>query len=152
MSSPDIAETTDLVIVRRTVNATVQRAYRVWTDPEAVKFWSAPGPWTTTHTEADVRVGGHYRTHMRGPNGEERHLIGTYLEVDPPHRLKYTHHWDKPKNSWSSEVTVEFRDLGSTTEVILTHALLPDDSARTGHAQGWNGCMEKFVALVNAGA
>jgi len=32
----------------------------------------------------------------------------------------------------------------------VTHALPPDDTSRLNHANGWNGCLAKYVALFEA--
>ncbi len=45
-------------------------------------------------------------------------------------------------------VTVEFRDLGASTEVVLTHELFPTDKTRDAHNQGWNGCLDRLVKVL----
>jgi uncharacterized protein YndB with AHSA1/START domain len=102
-----------------------------------------------THVEVDLRVGGRYAHHMRAANGFERIVAGTYLEIDAPHRLVYTWRWELPAEAYESQVTVEFREHDGATEVIVTHALLADDTARRNHANGWNGSFAKYVTLFD---
>jgi uncharacterized protein YndB with AHSA1/START domain len=47
-------------------------------------------------------------------------------------------------------VTVEFRDLGDSTEVVLTHELLPTRELREGVRRGWNGCFDALERLLQA--
>ena len=74
----------------RLIAAPRHALWRCWTEPELIKLWFTPRPWTTPVVEVDVRPGG--RSHMifRGPDGEEFPNDGVYLEVVPPQRLVFT--------------------------------------------------------------
>lgn len=74
--------------------------------------------------------------------------MGTYREVDPPKRLAYTWRWESDPDSPDTLVTVEFRDRGGSTDVVLTHELFPNEEARRQHDQGWTACLEKLAQLV----
>ena len=150
MASDQTADVTDLVVIRRTVPATVTRAFDAWTDPASIARWAAPGTSVITHAAVDLRIGGRFEQHMRAANGFERRVAGTYLEISAPYRLVYTWRWELPPEDVESRVTVEFRDIGSATEVIVTHALLGDDTSRVNHAKGWNGCLDRYVELFAA--
>ena len=147
MASTESPAISDLVVVRRTVAATVERAFQAWTDPASIALWGAPGSSIITRAEVDLRVGGRFIQHMRAAHGFERRVSGSYIEIDPPHKLVYTWKWEVPPDENESQVTVEFRSLGDFTEVIVTHALLADDTSRANHGNGWNGCLDKYVAL-----
>jgi uncharacterized protein YndB with AHSA1/START domain len=45
-------------------------------------------------------------------------------------------------------VTVEFRDRGQSTEVILTHELFPNAEARDEHTKGWSGCLDRLLRAL----
>ncbi|MDP3226301.1 MAG: SRPBCC domain-containing protein, partial [Rubrivivax sp.] len=45
--------THDLVITRD-IKASRQSLYRCWTEPELMKQWFAPKPWSTSHAEVDL--------------------------------------------------------------------------------------------------
>jgi uncharacterized protein YndB with AHSA1/START domain len=69
--------------------------------------------------------------------------------VSPPERLVYTWSWrGNPLEGTESLVTVVFRDLGGSTEVVLTHERLPDECAVELHRDGWKGCLDRLEALV----
>lgn len=61
-----------------------------WTEPELIKQWFTPRPWTTPVVETDLRAGGATYMLFRGPNGEEFPNRGVYLEVVPQQRLVFT--------------------------------------------------------------
>lgn len=64
--------------------------WRCWTEPELIKQWFTPRPWTTPVVEIDLRPGGASYMLFRGPNGEEFPNRGIYLEVVPQQRLVFT--------------------------------------------------------------
>lgn len=45
-------------------------------------------------------------------------------------------------------VTVEFRDRGGATELVLTHEAFPNAQARDGHEQGWTSYLGRLERLV----
>ena|SRR2546422_3574602 len=73
------------------------------------------------------------------------HLSGSYREVQPPERLVYTWCWERPEmDIGETLVTVEFRDLGASTEVVVTHDLFPSQAACDQHQGGWSGCLDRL--------
>jgi uncharacterized protein YndB with AHSA1/START domain len=60
------AEQNDLIITRH-VRAPRAALWRAWTDPELLKEWWCPKPWTTEVRAFDLRPGGAFYTFMRGP-------------------------------------------------------------------------------------
>lgn len=64
--------------------------WRCWTEPELIKQWFTPRPWTTPVVDIDLRPGGASYMLFRGPNGEEFPNRGIYLEVVPQQRLVFT--------------------------------------------------------------
>jgi uncharacterized protein YndB with AHSA1/START domain len=64
--------------------------WRCWTEPDLIKEWFTPRPWTSPVVEIDLRPGGASYMLFRGPNGEEFPNRGIYLEVVPQQRLVFT--------------------------------------------------------------
>jgi uncharacterized protein YndB with AHSA1/START domain len=131
-----------------------EEAFRAWTDPELFSQWfGAPGG-ATDSVEMDVRVGGSYRIKFRHPFwvGWTTFVVGEYLEVVAPERLVYTFAWEpNPLPALGmddSRVTVEFRDLGETTEVRLTHEQLEKPRLRAFHRGGWQYSLKRLDRLL----
>ena len=74
----------------RLIQAPRIAVWRCWTEPELIKLWFTPRPWTTPVVETDLRAGGATYMLFRGPNGEEFPNRGVYLEVVPQQRLVFT--------------------------------------------------------------
>ena len=64
--------------------------WRCWTEPELIKQWFTPRPWTTPVVETDLRPGGASYMLFRGPSGEAFPNRGVYLDVVPERKLVFT--------------------------------------------------------------
>lgn len=130
----------------RTLKAAREKVFRAWTDPAALKKWFAPGDdYATPIAEVDLRVGGRYRIQIRSPQGKLHTVVGVYREVKPPEKLVFTWSWQEGgMDVGETLVTVEFRDQGNTTELILTHELFPTPETRDEHTKGWTGCLDRL--------
>jgi uncharacterized protein YndB with AHSA1/START domain len=113
-----------------------------------LKRWSAPAPASIALAEVDLRVGGRFLIAMRGPDGSERRVSGVYRAVDPPKRLVYTWSWQNTPRPNESLVTVEFREQGKATEIVLRHEGLTGEDDRQKHEHGWIGCLDNLESLA----
>lgn len=148
MATPQSQPETSLQ-VKRTFAAPRDRVFRAWTDAKQFALWFHPTTdYTTVITELDLRVGGAYSLEMHHKGGNIHTLRGTYKEVRPPEKLVFTWRWQREDASPESVVTVEFRDLGSSTEVSLTHQNLINAEERAKHNEGWNGCLEQLAKYL----
>jgi uncharacterized protein YndB with AHSA1/START domain len=87
--SKNAADSRDLVITR-TLKAPRSALWRAWSDPELLKQWWCPKPWTTQVKAFDFRTGGAFHTYMQGPDGGDSDNPGVFLEVVPQSRLVFT--------------------------------------------------------------
>lgn len=99
---------TDLVLQRR-AKVPPDLIWKAWTQPEHLKHWFTPRPWTTPIVEIDLKPGGAFRTVMRGPDGQEFDNSGCYLEVIPERRLV-----------WTTALLPGFRPSGEEAPFVFT--------------------------------
>ena len=149
MSAPKTSAETTLVI-ERIIQAPRKKVFRAWTDPDALVKWWGPEGFTPSSAEIDLRVSGRYRiSSCRSEAGEELFVNGEYREVVPPERLVFTWNWEGADMDFGGTlVTVEFRERGEETEIVLTHERLPDEKTRDLHGMGWNSaldCLAKYL-------
>jgi uncharacterized protein YndB with AHSA1/START domain len=143
--------TTNSLVVSQTIRADAERLFRAWTDPEELKHWWRMDEkgWRFDAASIDLRVGGRYRLGMTSPDGNTYVAVGVYREIQRPTRLVFT--WD-----WEGEfmpvgetlVTVEFKDSGNQTEVVLTHERFADPSRVARHEQGWSQMLRLLDSSV----
>lgn len=141
-------ETTSSLRITRRIEADRQAVWDAWTKPELMKKWSCPVPDGVQDVESDFRVGGAYQITMI-VEGKRHTAFGTYREIDPPRRLVYTWDWREEENRMGETlVTVELRERGAATEVVLVHEGFPAVEARDSHEQGWTACLANLEAMV----
>jgi len=144
----------DLVLTRL-IDASPDKVYRAWTEPELMKQWFAPLPWTTPHVEVDVRPGGSSLVVMRGPDGTEFPNPGVYLEVVKNKRLvvtdAYTQAWEPSAKPFMTLVLTFEEEGGKTRYTALArHWSVEDREAheKMGFHEGWGICTDQLEALV----
>ena len=143
------------LVLTRIINVSRERVYRAWTDPEQIKQWFAPKPWTTAVAETDVRPGGSTLIVMRSPEGQDFPNRGVYLEVVPNQRLvftdAYTEAW-QPSEKPFMTVILTFEDEGGKTKYTarVRHWSIADKQQheQMGFHQGWGQCTDQLAALV----
>lgn len=156
MQQPNAAESRDLVI-SRVLRAPRAALWRAWSDPELLKQWWCPKPWTTEVLAFDMRPGGAFHTIMRGPDGGVSDNPGCFLEIVPAERLVMTSmltgDW-RPQTPWlgfTAIITMEDEGDGCRYTARVMH---PDEATRDKHEEigffdGWNtviGQLEEFAA------
>jgi uncharacterized protein YndB with AHSA1/START domain len=163
---PDTSDRTDGrldLTLERTIDAPRALVWRVWTDPEHVRKWFAPAPWTIADCEMDLRPGGVFRFVLRSSEGQDFPELGCFLEVV-----------EQRKIAWTNVLRPGFRparlgegegcaDLPFTAILTLedragkTHyfvrVLHQDEAGRNRHEemgfhQGWNQCLDQLIDLV----
>ena len=160
MTSPDTTpQTSDFtdrdLVLTRLINASPDKLFRAWTEPELLKQWFAPLPYTTPEAELDVRPGGTALIVMRGPDGVDMPNPGVYLEVVKNQRLvstaAYLRAWEPSEKPFMTLI-LTFVDMGGKTQytALARHWTVADREAheKMGFHQGWGQCTDQLEALV----
>ncbi len=152
---------TDLVITR-VLDAPRERVWKAWTDPEQVKRWWGPRPFTSPSCRIDLRVGGTYLFCMRAPDGKDYWSTGTYREIVAPERLVYTDSFADEKGNvvpashygfpadFPREfvVTVTLEAVGGRTRMTLRHAGMPPGEHGRMAEAGWSTSLDKLAEAL----
>jgi uncharacterized protein YndB with AHSA1/START domain len=144
----------DLVLTRL-IDAPREKLFRAWTDPELLKQWFAPLPYTTPVAELDVRPGGANYVVMRGPDGAEMPNRGVYLEVVPNERIvftsAYTRAWEPSEKPFMTVILTFEDEAGKTRYTALVRHWTAADREmheKMGFHKGWGQCADQLEALV----
>jgi uncharacterized protein YndB with AHSA1/START domain len=136
--------------LRRTFRASRERVFRAWTDPIELGRWFAPSEeYSTLVPVLEFQVGGKYCVEMHHQGGNVHRVSGTYREIKPPEKIAFTWRWEHDPDGNESLVTIELRDLGPSTEMLLTHEQLPNAEQLAKHEQGWDGCIDQLANYLN---
>ena len=142
--------------LKRVMNASPDKLFRCWTEPELMKQWFTPRPWITPVIETDVRTGGSSYVLMRGPNGEEFPNRGVYLEVIPNKKIvftdAFTQAWE-PSEKPFMVATVTFEDAGNgrtSYTAVARHWTVADRETheQMGFHDGWGKAADQLEALA----
>jgi uncharacterized protein YndB with AHSA1/START domain len=154
--------------LERTIDAPRSLIWKVWTDPDHLKTWWAPAPWTTSQCEMDLRPGGIFRTVMRSPEGQEFPHVGCFLELIENERLVITNALEpgyRPARAavgkdgeipdcadipFTSILTLKERDGKTHYSIVVLHR---DEVDRRRHEDmgfhdGWNTCLDQLIEVV----
>ena len=142
------------LILRRVFNAPIERVFDAWTKAEVLARWFGPVGFTVTASAIDLRTSGEYIIAIRSPEGVAIRHFGAYVEVTPPERLVFTWRLENQacggsKNQCAETlVSIDFKSVGQSTEIQLTHEKLPSKAAYDGHEFGWNSTFDSFEDFV----
>lgn len=143
------------LVLTRIFNVPREKVYRAWTEPELLKKWFAPAPWTTSKAELDVRAGGASLVVMRSPEGQEFPSRGIYLEVVENEKLVFTDAFVKawePSEKAFMVATITFEDHNGGTRYTarVQHWSTSDREAheKMGFHEGWGACADQLAALA----
>jgi uncharacterized protein YndB with AHSA1/START domain len=155
-AAAESAPTTDRdLVLTRIIDAPPEKLFRAWTEPELLKQWFAPLPYTTPVAELDVRPGGAILVVMRGPDGIDTPNRGVYLEVVKNERLvstdAYTRAWEpSPKPFMTLILTFERQGTKTKYTARVRHWTVADreEHEKMGFHEGWGICADQLAALV----
>ncbi len=133
--------------IKRRLNATPERVFSAWTEPEKIMRWFGPSGVQCTHAEFEPRVGGRYRIAATSPDGEKYQVEGVIREFVANKKLVYTWAWHSTPER-ESLVTMEFKPDGDGTLLTLTHEQFFDEEARDRHQHGWSGSLDKLEKFL----
>ena len=150
-----MANTDRELTLTRLIDAAPDKVYRCWTEPELLKQWFAPKPWTTSSATLDVRTGGACLIVMRSPEGDEYPNPGVYLEVVPGKKIvttdAYTTAW-QPSDKPFCTIVVTFDNENGKTRytAVVRHWSEADKKAHEdmGFHTGWGQCADQLEALA----
>ncbi len=140
----------------RIINSSPEKLYRCWTEPELLKQWFCPKPYTVSLAELDVRPGGASRIVMRSPEGMEIPCPGIYLEVVPNRKIvttdAYTSAWEPSAKPFMTAI-VTFEDLGDgRTRYTAIARHWNEEDKRTheamGFHEGWGKAADQLAELA----
>lgn len=122
--------------VALTINASQRMVFDAFSGPAHLSKWF------TTNAQADLRVGGKY---SNGDNDQ-----GEFLEIDPPHRLRFT--WDDEKHCPGTVVDVSFKKTDKNqVQVLLEHSQLSSAQDVRDMETGWRWALASLKSYLENG-
>lgn len=139
------------VRLHRVLRTTPQRLYRAFLDADAMAKWLPPNGFTGKVHQLDAKVCGIYRMSFTNfSTGQTHSFGGTYLELVPHERLRYTDTFDDPNLPGEIQVTVTLRKVSCGTEMTVVQEGLLDVFPLESCYLGWQESLILLAKLVEA--
>ncbi|NUR22770.1 SRPBCC family protein [Frateuria sp.] len=139
------------VQLHRVLRTTPERLFRAFVDPDAMVKWLPPNGFTAKVHHMDARVGGSYRMSFTNFSTGNGHTFGgTYLELQPGERLRYTDRFDDPNLAGEMVTTVSLAKVSCGTELRVVQEGIPDAIPTEACYLGWQESLVLLAKLVEA--
>jgi uncharacterized protein YndB with AHSA1/START domain len=151
-------------VIDRTLKASVDKVWRMWTTKEGLEKWWGPENFSSTVRHLDVRAGGRFEivmtatlpeiiAHLKAAGlGESSVAKGDYTVVEPNRRLAYTNAVDFVPGvpPYTTTTVVEMSAApGGGTKLIVTNDVMHDEQWTSMATLGWTQQIGKLEKLLN---
>jgi uncharacterized protein YndB with AHSA1/START domain len=137
------------VRLHRVLRAPAERIYRAFLEPDAKARWLPPNGFTGTVHHSDARVGGTYKMSFRNfSSGNSHSFGGTYVELVPHERIRYTDTFDDPNLPGEMNTTVTLKTVSVGTELSIVQEGVPDVIPLEACYLGWQESLTHLANLV----
>jgi uncharacterized protein YndB with AHSA1/START domain len=137
------------VRLHRVLRAKPEKIFRAFVEPDAVARWLPPNGFTCKVDQLDAKVGGTFRMSFRNfSTGNGHSFGGTYLELVPGERIRYTDKFDDPKLSGEMVTTVTLRPVACGAELNVVQEGIPEAIPVEFCYLGWQESLEHLARLV----
>jgi len=137
------------VRLHRVLATKPEKIYRAFTEGDALAKWLPPNGFTCTVHHLDAKVGGTFKMSFRNfTTGLSHSFGGTYQELVPGQRLRYSDTFDDPNLPGEMHVTVELKAVSVGTEVSIVQDGIPDVIPTEACYLGWQESLRNLARLV----
>jgi uncharacterized protein YndB with AHSA1/START domain len=137
------------VSLHRIIKTTPEKAFRAFTDANAMASWLPPYGFLCTVHELNAKVGGTFRMSFHNfSTGHSHSFGGNYLEVKPNEFLKYTDKFDDPNLPGEMITSVWLKKVSAGTELKVVQEGIPEVIPADMCYLGWQDSLDKLAKLV----
>ena len=142
---------TNTIRLHRVLRATPERIYRAFLDADAMAKWLPPNGFTGKVHDLDAKLGGTYKMSFTNFTTGKRHSFGgTYLELTPHERIRYTNKFDTPNLPGEMQTTITLKQVFCGTELNITQEGIPAAIPAEACYLGWQESLMLLAKLVEA--
>lgn len=135
--------------LHRVVRTTPEKVYRAFLDADAMNKWLPPHGFTGKVHHLDAKVGGSYRMSFTNFSTGQSHAFGgTYLELVPNERLRYTDKFDDPNLPGEMQTTITLKRVSCGTELNVVQEGVPAVIPAEACYLGWQESLLLLAQLV----
>ena len=126
-----------------------EKVFRAFLDADAMAKWLPPNGFTCKVHHFDARVGGAFRMSFTNfTNGQGHAFGGTYTELRPHERIRYTDKFEDPGMPGEMQVAVTLRAVSCGTELTIVQEGVPAVIPVELCYLGWQESLFQLAHLV----
>lgn len=135
--------------LHRVLRSTPERVYRAFLEPAALCKWLPPNGFVCTVHQLEAKVGGvHKMSFTNFSTGHGHSFGGTYLELVPGERIRYSDRFDDAHLSGEMQTTLTLRKVLVGVELGVVQEGIPDAIAPEACYLGWQESLVLLGKLV----
>ena len=140
---------TGTVRLHRVLRAPAERVYRAFLDADAIAKWIPPYGFTCKVHQLDVKVGGSFKMSFTNfSSGHSHSFGGTYLEVVPNEKLRYTDVFDDPSLPGEMITTITLKSVSCGTDFTAVQEGIPEMIPPEMCYLGWQESLRMLARVV----
>jgi uncharacterized protein YndB with AHSA1/START domain len=133
----------------RVLRTTPEKIYRAFLDPDAMARWLPPNGFTGKVHQMDAKVGGGYKMSFTNFSTGHSHFFGgTYEELVPHERIRYSAKFDDPNLAGEMRTTINLNKVPSGTELRIVQEGIPSVIPADACYLGWQESLAFLAKLV----
>jgi len=135
--------------LHRVLRAPAEKVYRAFLDADALAKWLPPNGFTCKVHEMNAKVGGRFRMSFTNfSTGKGHSFGGTYVELKPHERIRYTEKFDDPNLPGEMQTTITLKKVLCGTEVTILQEGIPAAIPVEMCYLGWQESLVSLAKLV----
>jgi len=140
---------TNTIRLHRVLKASPEKIYRAFLDADALAKWLPPFGFTCKVHSLEAKVGGTYRMSFTNFTTQNGHSFGgTYRELVPGEKVRYTAKFDDPNLPGEMQTTVVLKKVLVGTEVNIEQAGIPAVIPPEMCYLGWQESLVQLAQVV----
>lgn len=141
--------TPNTIRLHRVLRAAPEKVYRAFLDADAKAKWLPPCGFTCKVHHMEAKVGGTYKMSFTNfTTGQSHSFGGTYVELVPHERLRYTDKFDDTNLPGELQVTIILKKVSVGTELNIEQAGVPAVIPTEMCYLGWQESLAQLAQLV----
>jgi uncharacterized protein YndB with AHSA1/START domain len=137
--------------LHRVLRASPETIYRAFLDADAQAKWLPPNGFTGKVHHLDAKVGGTFKMSFTNfTTGKSHSFGGTYLELTPHERIRYTDKFDDPNLPGELRVAITLKKVSCGTELNIVQEGVPEVIPPEMCYLGWQESLALLTKLVEA--
>jgi uncharacterized protein YndB with AHSA1/START domain len=142
---------TNTIRLHRVLRAAPEKTYRAFLNAEALAKWLPPNGFTAKVHHMDLKVGGTYKMSFTNfTTGKSHSFGGTYVDLTPNERIRYTDKFDDPNMSGEMQTTITLKKVSCGTELNIVQEGVPAAIPAEACYLGWQESLTLLAKLVEA--